>query len=168
MAFIGIMGEKQRYEFIKNKIQQDMNKNNISIININKKSINNLQNVKFDAIVLLNSINIMMDEIKAVNNICKNVNYFIINTDLETKKNPFSNIKTNIITFGLNQKATVTFSSIQDENALISVQREFKNINNNIIEQGEYNYKMNKVDRTNLHGILTFFIIKNVFYNKNN
>lgn len=168
MAFIGIVCEKQKYEFVKNNISKDMNKNDISLININKKSINNLQKVKFDAIVFLNSLDKMDDETEAINNICKNVKFLIINSDLEVKNNPFYNIKTNIISFGLNQKATVTFSSITDEYILISVQREFKNSQNKRIEQGEYNCKINKIDRTNLHEILALFIVENLYSTTNN
>ncbi|MBR0350547.1 MAG: hypothetical protein IJH76_01770 [Clostridia bacterium] len=164
MAFIGIVAEKQKYDFIRKNLLKDMNKNDITLININKNSINNLQRVKFDAIVILNSLDKVIVETQAINNICNNVKYFIINSDLEVINNPFSNITTNVITFGLNQKATVTFSSITDENMLISVQREFKTIQNKKVEQGEYSYKINKIDRTNIYEILIEFIIKKLFF----
>lgn len=164
MAFIGIVAEKQKYDFIRKNLLKDMNKNDITLININKNSINNLQRVKFDAIVILNFLDKVIVETQAINNICNNVKYFIINSDLEVINNPFSNITTNVITFGLNQKATVTFSSITDENMLISVQREFKTIQNKKVEQGEYSYKINKIDRTNIYEILIEFIIKTLFF----
>ena len=165
MAFIGLVAEKQKYEFVNNNLSKDMNKNDITLININKNSINNLQRVKFDAIVVLNSLDKLMVETQIINNICKNVKFFILNSDLEIINNPFDNITTNVITFGLNQKATVTFSSITDEDILVSVQREFKNSQNKTIEQGEYSYKISKIDRTNLQEILVEFIIEKIYFN---
>ena len=164
MAFIGLVAEKQKYEFVNNNLSKDMNKNDITLININKNSINNLQRVKFDAIVVLNSLDKLMVETQIINNICKNVKFFILNSDLEIINNPFDNITTNVITFGLNQKATVTFSSITDEDILVSVQREFKNSQNKTIEQGEYSYKISKIDRTNLQEILVEFIIEKIYF----
>ena len=164
MAFIGVIGEKQEFELIKNNLIKDMNKNELTLININKKSIENLQRVKFATIVVLNSLEKLLDENISLNNICRNIKYFIINSDLDIKQNPFWNISCNVITFGLNQKSTVPYSSITDETMLISVQRDFETEKKEHVEVGDYSIKIDKNDRTNLHEILVKFILEKLYY----
>lgn len=156
MIFIGVVSEHQKFEILKRIIQRSGNKIEITLINLNKQSIENMKNVKFDSIMILNGIEDFQIHLK-------NLKYLIINSDLEIKKQILENVKTNIITFGLNQKSTVTFSSITDENLLISVQRNFKNNNNNIIEVGEYNAQIYENEREYLSEILAGFIIEKLY-----
>lgn len=53
----------------------------------------------------------------------------LYNSDLETSENYFSGEKIYLITYGLNAKATITASSIDEKSMLICVQRSFRNIN---------------------------------------
>ena len=82
--------------------------------------------------------------------------------DIEINCSILKEIKTNIITYGLNHKSTVTLSSITDESVLIFVQREFENMENKAIEVGEYNIKIQKGNRTNIHEIMLAFILNNL------
>lgn len=159
MSFIGVISESKKFDVLKNIVQKNMNKNDFTLININKKSIKNIKNVKFEAILICESLEKLENEIEYVENICKYSKYLIINSDIQIKVNILKDSKLNIITYGLNHISTVTFSSITDENMLISVQRSFKNFSNNVIEVGEYNFNISKEDRTNMYEILEAFII---------
>ena len=61
----------------------------------------------------------------------------IINSDIEINNEILKDVETNIIDYGLNQKSTVTASSISNENIIICLQRNIKNINGKIIETNE-------------------------------
>lgn len=163
MIFIGVISEHQRFEILKKNILTDENKYHITLININKKSIENLKTVKFNTIAIIDALEKIEDKSKNIEDMCKNMQYLIINSDIEINSPIFSNIKANIITYGLNQKSTVTFSSITDETLLVSVQREFADINNRLIEQGEYDIKVEQPEKKNLHEILAQFIIQKVY-----
>lgn len=163
MVFIGVIAEHPKYEHLKKIIQKKVNNNEIILININSKSIENLKNVKFDALVLMDSTEELNKKNELLKEVCKNIKYLIINSDIELKNTIFTTIKSNILTFGLNHKSTVTFSSITDEMLLVSVQREFEKPSNKLIEVGEYNIKINQIERNKLHEFLAGFIIKKLF-----
>jgi len=162
MTIIGIISTNQRFEILKNIIQKNSNKNEITLININRKSIENLKTVKFDIIVLMDFLEKFEEQVDKIEEICESIKYLIINSDIEQNHDIFINIKSNIITCGLNQKSTVTFSSITDENMLISIQRGFRNKEGKLIEVGEYSIKINPDIRTKLNEILVAFIIENL------
>ena len=162
MTIVGVISENQRFEILKNMIQKNSNKNKIELININRKSIENLKTIKFDIIVIMNSLEKLEKDVTKIEEICKNVKYLIINSDIEQNYEGLINIKSNIITCGLNQKSTVTFSSITDENMLISIQRGVRNREGKLIEVGEYNVKINPDIRTKLNEILVAFILENL------
>ena len=82
------------------------------------------------------------------------IKYLVINSDIDFKENVLPNIETNIITFGLNHLATVTFSSVTDENILISVQRNFSNSKGNTIDVGEYSIAIEKLYRNYIYEVL--------------
>jgi len=107
-------------------------------------------------------INNFKEEINYVKNFCMKAKYLVINSDIEINCSILKEIKTNIITYGLNHKSTVTLSSITDESVLIFVQREFENMENKAIEVGEYNIKIQKENRTNIHEIMLAFILNNL------
>lgn len=163
MIFIGVISEYQKFEILRKTIKKDENKNEVTLININKKSIGNLKNVKFDAIVLVDPLEKLENNINNLQKMCVNLKYLVINSDVELKINIFSNIKANVITYGLNHISTVTFSSITDEMILISVQRNFENIAGKLIEVGEYDFKIQKTERINLYEILVNFILEKLY-----
>lgn len=164
MIFIGVISKYPEFEVLRKNIRSCKNKNEITLININKKSIENLKNVKFDTIVLLDSLEELKDKNNNLQKMCTNLKYLIINSDIEIRTNTFSHIKANVITYGLNHISTVTFSSIADETMLISVQRAFENYNKKNIEVGEYDVKVQKEERINLYEILLDFIIEKLYF----
>lgn len=168
MFFIGVISRKNKYEVLKERIQKSCNKNKVSLININNKSISNLKNVKFDVIVILDSLEkfdfdeCKNDNFKNLKEICEKTQYLLLDSDIEIKTNIFKDIKVNIITFGLNHKSSVTISSITDENIMISVQRGVRDTEGNIFEVGEYSEVINNNVANNIKEILSCFILKNI------
>ena len=163
MCIIGIISGKKKFQNIEKIMKDDSNKNEFTLININSKSISNFKNIKFDIIVYLEEISdIRESELKTI---CQNIKYLLINADLEVN-NIFGNIETNIITFGLNHLASVTFSSISEEKILVSIQRSFKNMQKKDVEVGEYAITINKENRLFLYEILVFFTSLQINYGK--
>ncbi len=88
--------------------------------------------------------------------------YIVINSDINTDYNIY-NFKTNIITYGLNRKATITISSISDGNILIYLQRNLKSIDGKMIEIGEELVRVREEEKIKIYEILiiyTIFLIK--------
>ena len=69
------------------------------------------------------------------------------------------NEKVNIITYGLNQKATITMSSIKETDILISLQRNIENIKKEVIEVEEKHIKLNEKDKLKSYEILIIYTI---------
>lgn len=162
MSFIGVIWDSKKFQVLQKNVQKNMNKTDITLININNKSIKNVKNVKFDIIVIGQNLEKFEEEIEYVRKFCEQAKYLVINSDIEIKDDVLNNIRSNIITFGLNHKSTVTLSSITDELILISVQREFENMENKLVEVGEYSIKTNKENRTNIPEMMATFIIINL------
>jgi len=157
MYFIGIFSTKKEYEFIKKEIEKSSNKN-INIIHINNKSIENLCNIKFDAVILDKKTDTI--EIDIIQKILKDIKYLIINSDIKIKNGILSNIETNIIDYGLNQKSTVTASSISEENIIICLQRNIKNTNEKIIETNETKISIENYKNKRIYNILIVYILQ--------
>ncbi len=154
MIFIGIMSECKSYENIKEKLKNE----DINLIHINKKSIENIKNVKFETIIIDVNLKKFEQEKEVIEQICNNSKYVFINTDINIEKNPKIKPKKEIITYGLNQKATVTISSIKDRDILIYVQRNIKNNKEKTIEVGEKLVKVKEETKLKNYEILILYI----------
>ena len=108
------------------------NINNSNVIFINEKNIDNIKNVKFKIIVLNKElIN------KNLEGILLNAEYLILNSDINVKL--VENLNLKVITYGFNSKATVTASSITEEEMLVCIQRNIVDMYNNKFEPQEIN-----------------------------
>lgn len=155
MTFIGVLAEHKSFE----NIREYLKKKELELIPINKKSIKNIKNIKFDAIVIDSKLENFKEEKEILEQLCLNSKYLIINTDINLKFNISNEGKTNIITYGLNQKATVTVSSITDTNILIYLQRSIKNKENKVIEVGERQIKVTEKSKLKTYEILIIYIL---------
>ena len=88
--------------------------------------------------------------------------YLIVNTD----KNPEYEKTEQIITYGLNQKATITISSISDTDILIYLQKNIQNKEDNKIEIEERRIKRKEKSKLKTYEILVIYTILKL-YNKN-
>ena len=141
MPFVGIMSKENDSNFIKNAISKNSKGNNFEVININRKSIENVKNVKFDVLVICENIEKLLKNSSYLEEIIKKADYIIINSDVKENLLILKNIKANIITYGFNAKATITISSIKEEKIMICIQRKINGVNN-IIEEQDFNVKI--------------------------
>ena len=159
MIFVGVVSDNKKFEILRKIIYKNKNKSEVSLININYKSIDNLKKIKFEIRVLLDLPNQLEDNIDSLEEVCKDSNFLIVNSDIEFKKDALKNVQTNIITFGMNHLSSVTFSSVTDESLMISVQRNYPSINGDLIDVGEYSLSIQKIERNYLHELLACYII---------
>ena len=162
MPFIGIVAKENDSNFIKNEITKNAKINKFEIININKKSIENVKNIKFDIIVINENIEKLLRESKYLEEIINKTYYVIINSDVKNNLSLIKNIGTNIITYGFNAKATITISSIKEENTMLCIQRSIKGINN-IIDEQEISIKIEKNNVNKLYNVLVIFTILEIY-----
>ena len=137
MYFIGIFANNLEYEIIKKHVKKMVKRKDLEIININSRNITNMKNIVFETIVLTCELNLTEEKQEILNKICSNCKYVIINADIDINIKFKSKNLINYITYGVNPKSTITISSIQDEKAIIYVQRNIKNIDEKEIEMGE-------------------------------
>ena len=132
-----------------------------TIIAINDKSINNIKNIRFETILVMDWEKVKAQE-KELNEIFENSKYLAINADMNSSLELVNNMKLNIITFGFNTKSTITASSVEN-NFLICLQRKIVNINKQIIEPQEIEVKIinKKLSNSshNLMGIASILLI---------
>lgn len=144
MPFIGVIAKESDANFIKNEVIKNAEHTKFEIININKKSIGNVKNIRFETVVINDDLTDFLNNSKYLEDIIKNSKYLVINSDVVKNLDVLVNNKINIITYGLNQKAMVTMSSIKSENILICVQSKFENSIGQMIEEQEVNVKISK------------------------
>lgn len=154
MIFVGIISDCKSYENIKERLKNQ----EINLIHINKKSIENIKNIKFETII----INVRLEEFKEekgiIEQICNKAKYVLINTDLNIDNNLKMKPQKEIITYGLNQKATVTVSSIKDNKILIYLQRNIKDTKEKTVEVGEKLLKLREQTKLKNYEILILYI----------
>ncbi len=159
MPFIGIIAKETDSNFIKNEVIKNSEKNKFEFININKESIQNIKNIKFETIVINDDLTTLLKSSKYLEKIIKNAKYLIINSDIVKDEEIFNKNNPNVITYGLNQKAVITMSSIKNENILICVQKEIENIKGKIIEQQEVKVEITKNNLKKICNSMAIFTI---------
>lgn len=162
MPFVGIMSKENDSNFIKNAISKNSKGNNFEVININRKSIENVKNVKFDVLVICENIEKLLKNSSYLEEIIKKADYIIINSDVKENLLILKNIKANIITYGFNAKATITISSIKEEKIMICIQRKINGVNN-IIEEQDFNVEIEKNNINKLYNVLVIFTILAIY-----
>ncbi len=171
MAFIGIIADSKYEGEIKRVLDNKLNSINKehTVILINDKSIENMKNIRFETILVIDLSKVKGKE-EMLNELFKNSKYLILNSDMESDLELINNMKLNVITFGFNSKSTITASSVE-ENLLICLQRKIENINREVLEPQEIIVKIeNKKLSTTHHnlmgiaGILLIYGKKEIFF----
>ena len=167
MHFIGIFSNHSEYEIIKQNIIKIVNRKDLEFIHISSKNIENMKNIVFETIVLCYQEN-MNDEQKSIlNKLCSNCMFIVVNADAFCKIKMICNKKTNCISYGLNQKSTITISSIQEDKAILSIQRNINNLEQKMIEMGEMEIDVKQYKPNQIENILAIFTIY-LIYSKQN
>ncbi len=163
MHFIGIFANNIEFEDIKRHIINSSKRKDLKIININEKNIENMKNIVFETIVLTQKIKLNDIQKNILEKICDNCKYVIINSDICADIKIKANKLINCITYGLNQKSTITISSVQDEKAIVYIQRNINNIEGKKIEMGESSINIPKDKCLKIENILAIFSIFAVY-----
>ena len=167
MHFIGIFANHSEFEIIKQNIMKRIKGKKLEILNINSKNIENMKNIVFETIVLCGKANIKDIYNNILSKICNHCKYIIMNADSYNDTKVVFNTKVNCITYGLNQKSTITISSVQEEKAILYIQRNIKNIEEKEIEMGEFSINLEDYKQISIETILAIFTIFLIYNSKN-
>ena len=159
MHFIGIFSNHSEYEMIKQNIIKIVNRKDLEWIHINSKNIENMKNIVFETIVLCHEEEINDEQKNILNKLCSNCMFIVVNADVFCNIKIKSNKKINCISYGLNQKSTITISSIQEDKAILSIQRNINNLEQKSIEMGEMEIDVKKYKSSQIENILAIFTI---------
>lgn len=165
MSIIGMIASEKQTKQIRKDLEQEENLK-VEVVCINSNSIENVKNIKFEILIIQDSLEKFKENIKYLEAIFKNTKYLLLNTDININKKFFDNIKVQILTYGLKQKATLTVSGIE-EKIIISMQRAFKNLNGNIVEQQEISKGSTKNGTKDLYNSLIKIAIINILGGEN-
>ena len=125
-----------------------------AILYIKEKNIDNIKNIKLETLV----VNKEIEDMEKISKIIENTKNVIINLDFNKieKQNKF-------ISYGYNSKSDITISSIDEDEALIYIQKEITSIFGRKIEPQEVKVKL-KSD-INIYNIM-IIIALNVLYTR--
>ena len=150
MPFIEIITDTKSQMQLNKSIKKEQ-VNNCEILYIKEKNIDNIKNIKLETLV----INKKIEDMEKISKIIENTKNVIINLDFE-KQNKF-------ISYGYNSKSDITISSIDEDEALIYIQKEITSIFGRKIEPQEVKVKL-KSD-INIYNIM-IIIALNVLYTR--
>lgn len=164
MFFIGIIAENKNFEIIKNRTLKKIKKDKISFIHITAQNIENMQNIKFDTLVVDQDLSKWKNKSFYLEKIFQNLKYIVFNIDINSSLDMLTGKVLSVITYGLNQKSTVTVSSITEENILVALQRNLLNREGNLIEVGEKNVQISSGDK--VYDVLVCCILQCIYGGK--
>lgn len=159
MHFIGIFANHKEYENIKKNVIKILKRDDIKLININSTNISNVRNIVFETVVFCDEIKFSSKYENIVNNLCVKCKYVIVNADISNKFELLSNKFINCITYGLNQKSTITISSVMNDKVIVDIQRNMRNISNQNIEMKEISVDLKKHKYIKIQNILVVYAI---------
>lgn len=135
MSFIGIITNPKNEEYMVKKLSK-----NFQVIFINDRNIEYIKNIKFETVVIDTNIK-DMNNLKIV---VSNAKYVILNSDLIIDFDMLENLSLVVISYGFNNKATFTVSSVTESNIIICLQRIIKSIFSVKYEPQEFQVKIDK------------------------
>lgn len=151
MPFIGIITNAKNEEYIKKKLSQKFPVDHI--IFINDKNIENVKNIRFETI----SIDIKINKTKILKQILENAKFLILNSDLDINLDILEDLSLVILSYGFNNKATFTVSSVNKNNIIICLQRIIKNIFNQKYDSQEFETEVE--ENVEIYAIISVLII---------
>ena len=163
MTFIGIVSSKNSLFGIEKFIEANLSIKH-EFIYINNDTIQNIKNVMFETVIILDTKDIL-DRIEELKTVLNKTKYIIINSDLKENLQVLQDLDLNVITFGFNNKATITASSVQEESALICIQRNMLSKNKIEIEPQEIKIDINNED--NMYEIMGAIAVLLIYNEKN-
>lgn len=126
--------------------------------NVHIKLVQNDTDENFDILIFNKQINFIPHKLL-------NHKYVLINIDEYKSFNTFSNIF--LITYGMNNKASITASSIERDKLQICVQRNLAALNGKIIEEQEFGLQLKNIDKI-LYQAMSLAATNILFYGDTN
>ena len=131
MALIGILTEPKNKLYL----QEELKKRQLEeVFFLTENTILNMHNVRFDIFLLGKKISKNQELVRTL---AKGADYFIFNSDIKENLPLLEELDLKIITYGYNQKATITASSVDENKMMICLQRSIENIKQKKIEPQE-------------------------------
>lgn len=159
MAFIGIITNEKNIlnmtKFLKKTF--DMK----DIIFISNNNIEKFQNMKFETVVVDKEIK----NINQLKSIISNSRYLILNADIKIDSAILEDMNLMVITYGFQNKATFTVSSVSENNIIICLQRIMKTAQNGKYEPQEMNIKIEQ--NLDIHTIICMNILTMLYQKRN-
>ena len=163
MSFVGIIANDRDFKNIyKTFSKKDISKS-VSIVQINENNIENIRNISFETLIFCRELTCSNAVHSYLDNLCNKATYLVINSDFYLHTPPLKNNECTIITFGLNQAATVTVSSISENGFVLSLQKNILKINKQVQEMEEKCIKTKSTNNYQLYKILVDYIIKIIY-----
>ena len=131
-----------------------------NVIFISEKNISNVKNVKFETLIIDDGLENKVE----LRKIIENARYIILNSDVSIDLKLIDSLNLTVITYGFNNKATFTVSSIDESNMIICLQRVIYNVDNEVTEPQEF--KLEVPENVEKHIAISLYIMK-VLYGKN-
>ena len=136
MSLIGILTEHKNEIYLKKQLE---NRQLDDVFFLSENTIENMRNIKFETFLLGKKIEKKQDIIRYM---AQKASYFIINSDIKDNLPILDNLNLMVITYGYNQKATVTASSVEENKIMICLQRSIRNVYQEEIEPQEIEIEM--------------------------
>jgi len=163
MYLVGIISDNKNIIYALNK-KKEFDK--VNFIELDTNTIENFRNIKFDIILISNLGKSKKNYI--LNKILSNASITVINADIKQNLSVLDNLKGIVITYGFNAKATITASSVDDNNISICVQRIIENINKEKIEPIEYVENIGNVENIEISDVIEIKTIEKLLTKKKN
>ena len=129
----------------------------------NDRDFKNIRNISFETLIFCRQLECDNLDLSYLDRICKHLSYLVINSDFNLHI-PFSiNENCSVITFGLNQKATITISSISENGFVLSLQKNIIKNNKEIYEMEEKCIKTKSTTNYKLYKCLIEYIIEIIY-----
>lgn len=138
MPFIGILTEHINEIYLNEQLRR---RKWGKVFFLDEKTIENMHNIKFETFLLGKKVVENQDTIRYI---AQNASYFVLNSDIKENLCVFENLDLKVITYGYNQKATITTSSVEENKMMICLQRSIKNVYQEKIEPQEFEFEMSE------------------------
>ena len=131
------------------------------IIFISNNNVEKFKTMKFETVVVDKEIK----NINQLKSIISNSKYLILNADIKIDSAILEDMNLMVITYGFQNKATFTVSSVSENNIIICLQRIMKTAQNSKYEPQEIDIKIEQ--NLDIHAIICINILT-MFYQKRN
>ncbi len=158
MSFIGIITNTKNEAYMSKALIHNFQKE--QIIFITDKNIENMKNIRFETVV----IDTNLKHIKELQHIILNAKYILLNADIVLDLSMLKDLNLIVISYGFQNKATFTVSSVSETNIIICLQRIMKTVYKRQYDPQEF--EVINSQAADIHAIISLHIIL-LLYEKN-